>query len=325
METVRTVALSLIGLVLAASLAAAQEQKPRRVGIILLGGPGPSADILREGLAKLSYDGRNLVTEFRYARGQSGKVPELAAELVQLDVDVIVAVGAVGVSAARNLTTKIPIVFSAVLNPVALGYAQSLERPGGNITGITSFDPEQATKQFEILKELNPKLARVAILSDENVPRADDGWSPYEKAYDAAAKAAGLQAQWFRVKGPTPDLQTAFAAIASERAEAVLAMEMPVILQHLKPVAELAAKQKMPSMFPSGWPNEGLISFGTTILDATPRIPGYVDKILKGAKAGELPIEVVKRRELTVNLKTAQEIGVEIPPAMQARADRVIR
>jgi putative ABC transport system substrate-binding protein len=150
--------------------------------VIVLGGPGASYDAIRQGFAQLGYvEGKTLVLEPRFARGQFAKVPELAKELVDLDVDVIVAAGAVGVSAAKNATSKIPIVFSAVLDPVPLGYAASLERPGGNITGITSFDPQQASKQFEVLKEVLPKLSRVAILSDENIPRAQDGWNPFER------------------------------------------------------------------------------------------------------------------------------------------------
>jgi putative ABC transport system substrate-binding protein len=304
----------------------AQEAKLPRVGVILLGGPGPSADALRQGFAQLGYaEGRNFTAEFRFARGQLDRAPELAAELVGLDVDVIVAVGAVGVEAARNATKTIPIVFSAVLDPIALGYANTLERPGGNITGITSFDPQQAAQQFEILKEVNPKLARVAILSDQNIPRAADGWNPFEKVNDTAARALGLQPQWLRVKGPTPEFQGAFAAMITERAEALLILEVPVNLRDLKSIAELAARHRLPTMFPGGWANDGLITYGTSILQATPRIVGFVDKILKGAQAGELPIEVITRRELTFNLKTAREINVTIPPELLKRADRVVQ
>ena len=314
-----------LGLVLAPNLSTPQEAKLPRVGVILLGGPGLSYDAIRQGFAKLDYvEGKSIIFEPRFARGQSAKVPELAAELVVLNVDVIVAVGAVGVSAASKATSKIPIVFSAVLDPVALGYVTSLERPGGNITGITSFDPQQAAKQFEMLKEILPKLSRVAILSDENIPRAQDGWNPLEKAYDTAARAHGWAPQWIRVKGPAPDLQGAFTTITNEQVEAAVILEVPVILLNLKSISELAAQHRLPTMFPAGWENDGLISYGTSILNATPRIPVYVDKILKGAKPAELPIEVITRRELVVNLKTAREIGVTIPPELLKRADRVV-
>jgi putative tryptophan/tyrosine transport system substrate-binding protein len=156
---------------------------------------------LRQDFAKLGYvEGKNIMFEPRFARGQFDRVPALAAELVALNVDVIVAVGAIGVEAARKATAQIPIVLAAVLDPVALGYAATLERPGGNITGIISFDPQQATRQFEILKEVVPNLARVAILSDQDIPRPDGG-NPLERANDAAARALGLRPQWLRVRG----------------------------------------------------------------------------------------------------------------------------
>ena len=327
MRRVRTLVLSTIvwsiGVMLVGNLSAAQEAKLPRVGVILLGGPGATSETLQKGFAQLGYvEGRNITTELRFARGQFDRVPELAADLVRLKVDVIVAVGAVGVQAARNATTTIPIVFSAVLDPVALGYATSLERPGRNITGITSFDPQQATKQFEVLKELNPKLVRVAILSDQNVPRTPDGWNPFEQVNDAAARALGLQPVWIRVSGPTPDLQAAFGTMTTERAEALLVLEMPVNVSNLKPIAEFAASHRLPSMFPGGWANDGLITYGTSIWNATPRIPEYVDKILKGANASEMPIEVITKREFIFNLKTAREIGVTIPSELLKRADQ---
>jgi len=306
------------------SSAWSQESKIYKVGVILLGGPGPSSDALRKGFARLGYiEGKNIALEFRYARGQMAKAPELAAELVSLKVDVIVAVGAVGLKAAFEATKTIPIVFSAVLSPVAFGYAASLERPGKNVTGITSFDPQQAHDQFALLKRADPNLARVAILSDQAIPKAD-GWNPLEKANDEAARASGLQHQWLRVRGPKPDLEGAFAEMANARAQALLVLEVPVTIIHNKPIAALAAKHRLPTMFPAGWPNEGLITYGTSILDATRRIPEYVDKILKGAKPGEMPIEVITKRRLIFNLKTARTIGFTVPPELLKQAERVI-
>ena len=329
MQRIRMLVLSTVvltfGLVLAVSQSTAQEAKLPRVGVLLLGGPGPRYDGLRQDFAQLGYvEGRNIIFEPRFARGQFDRAPALAAELVALNVDVIVAVGAIGVGAAQKATTNIPIVFAAVLDPVALGYAATLERPGGNITGIISFDPQQATKQFEILKEVIPNLARVAILSDQDIPRTD-GWNPLERANDTAARALGLRLQWLRVKSPAPDFDGAFAAMLNERAEALLVLEVPVNLLNLKPIAELAAKHRVPAMFPGGWENEGLTTYGTSINDAVPRIAGYVDKILKGAKPGVLPIEVAARLELIFNLKTARQIGVTIPPELLKRADRVLQ
>jgi putative ABC transport system substrate-binding protein len=233
---------------------------------------------VREDFAKLGYvEGKSIVFEPRFARGQFERTPALAAELVAANVDVIVAVGAIAVEAARKATPNIPIAFAAVLDPVALGYAASLERPGGNITGIISFDPRQATRQFELLKELIPNLTRVAILSDQDIPRPE-GSNPLERVNDSAARALGLSPQWLRVKGPTPDLDAAFAAMQSERAEALLILEVPVTLLNLKPIGEAAAKRRMPTMFPGGWENQGLITYGTSINDAVPRIAGYVDR-----------------------------------------------
>lgn len=306
-------------------LCTAQEAKPPRVGLLVLGGPGASDDVIRKGFAQLGYvEGKTLVLEPRFARGQSAKMPELANELVALDVDIIIALGAASVSAAKNATSKIPIVFSAVLDPVALGYVSSLERPGGNVTGITSFDAHQTSKQFEILKEVIPSLSRVAILSDQAIPRAQDGWNPFEKAYETAARESDLLPHWIRVQGPTPDLVGAFTKMATEQLEAAIILEVPVMLQNLKALSELAAKHRLPTMFPAGWPNDGLIAFGTSILNATPLTPIYVDRILKGACPADMPIEVVTRRELIINLKTAKEIGMTIPSELIKRADRVV-
>lgn len=306
-------------------LCTVQGAKPPRVGVILLGGPGPSYDAIREGFAQLGYvEGETIILEPRFARGQAGNVPGFAKELVGLDVDVIVAVGAVGVSAAKYATSNIPIVFSAVLDPVPLGYAASLERPGGNVTGITSFDPQQASKQIELLKEVLPKLSRVAILSDQSIPRAEDGWNPFEKAYETATRASGLEPHWIRVQGPEPDLGRAFKKIVDDQLDAAVILEVPVILQNLKTISELGTKHRLATMFPAGWSNDGLITYGTSILNATPRVPIYVDRILKGAKPGEMPIEVITQCELVINLRTAKDIGVAIPPVLIKRADRVV-
>lgn len=315
-----------LALALPAGVSDAQEPKVPKVGTIILGGPGLSTDILKQGFARLGHvEGRTIAIEFRYAQGQLDRTPGLAAELVNLDVDVIVAAGAVAIEAARKATSRIPIVFAAVLDPLALGYAASLERPGGNVTGVTSFDPEQATRQLGMLKEIVPSLSRIALLSDRNVPRAEDGWNPLEKSYDTAARALKLVPQWIRVSGPAPDLAAAFAAMRAEGAEALLALEMPVILRSLEPIAELAATHRIPTMSPAGWGSTALVSYGTSILDATRRIPDYVDRILKGANPADLPIEVVTRRRLVVNLKMARDVGVTIPPGILERADQVIQ
>src|SRR5262245_24570771 len=215
-QFLRGVVLGLM-LVLSPSLSTAQDTtKHPRIGIISNDGPGPVFDALRQGFAQLGYvEGRNIIIEGRFAHGNLDRVPELATELVGLKVEVIVSLGAVGAQAARKASPTVPVVFVGAIDPIAIGFAATLERPGGSVTGITSFDPQQARKQFELLKQVVPNLSRVAILSDEDIPRVD-GWNPLEKANNAAAVAAGVQPQWLKVKGPNPDLEGAFAAMKDE-------------------------------------------------------------------------------------------------------------
>jgi putative ABC transport system substrate-binding protein len=318
-----------LAVVLTSSLSAAQQEiKIPRVGVILNGG-GPALEALRQGLGQLGYvEGRNIVIEARSAQGQLDRLPDLAAELVRLNVDVIATVGGPASRAAQKATTQIPVVFSIVTDPIALGLVTAYERPGGNVTGITSLDPQQAGKQFELLKEAVPKLARVAILSDQDIPGidADRGLAPIERANDTAARALGLEPQILKLKGPTPDLDGAFAAMIKERAGALLILEVPVTFFHRKRIAELASTHRLPTMFARDWADAGgLITYGTSIFDAVPRMSHYVDKILKGTKPGDLPVEVVTRRELVFNLKTAREIGVTIPAELLRRADQVLQ
>ena len=320
MLVLSTIVLSL-GLVLAAGQSLPQKGNLPRVGIILLGGPGPAYEALRHSFGQLGYvEGRNIALEPRFAHGQLDRLPDLAADLVRLDVDVIAAVGAVGARAAKKATTQIPIVFVAVIDPVATGFVTALERPGGNVTGIMAFDAQQPRKQLKLLKEVFPNLTRVAILSDVDVADA------FGRLSDAAARALGMEPQMLKVRGPTPDLEGAFSAMMKEAAEALVILEVPVTIEHQKRIAELAATHRLPTMFPGGQANAGgLIAYGTSILDAVPRMAGYVDKIIKGARAGELPVEIITRSELVFNLKTATDIGVAIPPDLLKRADRVIQ
>jgi putative ABC transport system substrate-binding protein len=262
------------------------------------------------GAAELGYvEGRNVVIEPRFAEGQLERLPELVAELVHLKVDVLAVTGAVTARAAKKAVTDIPIVFAVVVDPVADNVVPSLERPGGNLTGVTSFDPQQARKQLELLKETVPRVKRVAILGDQGVSEA------LMKASEEQAKEVGLQAQRLRVAGPNPDLEGAFAAIRQEHADALLVLEEPVLGVHATRIAELAAKDRLPTLFPpSRVAAGGLIAYGTSQVEAIHRMAAYVDKILK-----------VTRYELIVNQKTAREIGVTIPSEVLKRADRVIQ
>ena len=321
MRTISTVVISALIAVLTPSEEQQASRIPR-VGFLAPQGRSlPLFEAFQKGLAELGYvEGRNVVVEARFAEGHYERFPELFAELVGLKVDLLAVTGAVTARAAKKAVTDIPIVFSVVVDPAADNVVASLERPGGNLTGVTSFDTQQARKQFELLKEVIPGLKRVAILGDQGVSEA------LIKAGEAQAREAGLQPQRLRVAGPTPDLEEAFAATKNEHAQALLVLEEPVLGVHAARIAELAAKDRLPTLFaPSRVAAGGLLSYGTSQVEAIRRMAAFVDKILKGAKPGELPVETVTRYELTVNLKTAREIGVTIPPEVVKRADRVIQ
>ena len=312
---------------------AQQSNKIYRVGVLVNQGPivngKPNAQIetLRAGLAQLGYvEGTNVIYEPRYPAGQLDRLPGFAAELVAMGVDVIVTFGGPPTNAARKATTTIPIVVALVADPVAIGVASTLDRPGGNITGVTNNDTELAVRHVALLKELLPKLARVAILSDPNIPGADaSGLAPIERANVAAARAAGLTPQVLKVSSPTPDLESAFKAMAAENAEALIVLEVPSVFSIAKSVAELGAARRMPTMLWGGQGDAGgLMSYGTSFAATYSRVPVYVDRILKGAKPAETPIEVVAKRELVINLKTARELGLAVPSDLLKRADRVI-
>jgi putative ABC transport system substrate-binding protein len=293
-----------------------------RVGFVAPQGRSlPLFDAFRKGLADLGYvEGRDVVIEPRFAEGRYERFPQIFEDLVRSKVDVFAVTGAVTARAAKKAVTDIPVVFSIVLNPVTDNVVASLERPGGNLTGVTSFDSQQATKQFKLLKEVVPKLRYVAILGDVGVSEA------LMEASEQQARALGVKTQRFRVAAPNPNLEGAFAAMKREHVDALLVLEEPVPGVYAKTIAELAAKDQLPTMFPpSRVAAGGLIAYGTSQTDAISHMAVYVDKILKGAKPGVLPVDAVTRYELIVNLKTAKEIGVIIPPEVLTRADRVIK
>lgn len=315
-----------LGAVLGVTASEAQQPGPMaRIGYLWLGpAPTPATpnvpfQAFREGLRELGYvEGRDLVIESRWADGRTDRLPALAAELVALRVDVFVGVGAAVARAARGATTSIPVVVAVVVDPVQGGLVADLERPGGNLTGVTTFDPQEARKKLELLKEVVPGLARVALLGDQALQDP--------KGHAEHARALGLQPQSLTIAGgASPALEGVFQAMRRERADALVVLEQPATATHRRRLAEMAAAQRMPTLFPARSDADGLIGYGTNVAEPSRRLATYVDRILKGAKPADLPIEVIVRPEVIVNLKTAQEIGVTVPPEVLKRADRVVQ
>jgi putative tryptophan/tyrosine transport system substrate-binding protein len=306
---------------------AQQAAKVYRVGALFNRFPGPEFELLKKELARLGYvESTNIVFEARFAEGKLDRMPGFAAELVALNVDVIATYGGPATDAARKASTTIPIVAQLVADPVAIGAAATLARPGGNVTGVTNHDPLRAKRQLAILKEVFPTLARVAFLSDADIPGADaSGFAPLERDNIAAAAAMNIRPQTLKLRGPTPDLATAFESIVSEKADALVVMEVPVTILTRGRIVELATAHRIPTMFWGGVSDAGvLMSYGTSIADTYQRMPVVVDKILKGAHPADIPFEQVTRQEFVVNLTVARELGVTIPPDVLKRADRVI-
>jgi putative ABC transport system substrate-binding protein len=315
------VAVTLFGVV--ATLGAQRPPGLRRVGYLHadLGGlPAGFFDVLRGGLRGLGYvEGRNLVIEYRSGKDLA-QLDELAAELVRLNVDVIVTPGA-GAGAARRATATVPIVFSYSGDPVEAGFVKSLGRPGGNMTGITWLAFELVGKRLELLKEAAPQVSRVAILANPTHP----GEQRELRETEQTARAVGSTVQYHQVR-TTPDFHAAFAAIVRDSANALLVFPDGATMGHRRQVAEFAAKHRLPSVF--GWREYveagGLMSYGPNRLETAKRLAVYVDRILKGAKPADLPVEQPAVFELVVNRKTAQALGLTIPPSLLFRADHVI-
>ncbi|MGY4227689.1 putative ABC transport system substrate-binding protein [Bradyrhizobium sp. USDA 4503] len=307
------------------------QQAPRKVGILVNGSPSPLFDSIKKNLlsdfAERGYlEGRDIVIEPRFAESKLERLPGLASELVGANVDVILALGGPASVASQKATSTIPVIFAIVTDPVALKLVASMEKPGGNVTGLTNLDPQQASDQFKLLKEAFPGITRVAILSDKTIPGADErGLAPIDRANEAAAKAQGLEPQIVKVKG-ADDLEAAIAGMAKERAEALLVLEVPVPWSNRKRVGELAIKNRLPAMFPGGQADAGgVITYGANVADTWREFATFADKIFKGAKPGDLPVGVVTKRELIFNLQAAQAVGVEIPPELLKRADKIVR
>ena len=284
---------------------------------------GHLLEAFRQGLRELGWvEGKNIAIEVRYAEGRYERLPDLAAELVRLKVDVIVAAGTQAALAAKQATSTIPIVMAAVGDPVATGLVASLARPGGNLTGPSLMLPELIGKQLELLKEVVPKVSRVAVLWNSANPLGP----PQMREAEGAARALRVRLQLLDVRDPN-DFDTAFAAMTKERAGALLVIPDVVFVTHRARVADLAAKSRLPAVY---WTRElveagGLMAYGANIPDMYRRAATYVDKILKGTKPGDLPIEQPTRFELVINLKTAKALGLTIPQSLRLRADQVIQ
>jgi putative ABC transport system substrate-binding protein len=282
------------------------------------------AEAFRQGLRELGYiEGKNIIIDYRYAEGKFERLPDLAAELVRLKVDVILALGVPPTRAAKQVTTTIPIVMGGGSDPVRAGLVASFARPGGNITGLSDLNVDLITKRLELLKEVAPKTSHVAVLLNPANPT-----NPLQlKETQAAAPALGVTLLILEIKG-AEDFDRAFATMRQERVGALLVFSDPMFGFHQKRIAELAEKSRLPAMCGNRYYAEAgsLMSYGTANPDDQYRRAAiYVDRILKGANPGELPIERPAKLELVINLKTAKQIGLTIPPSVLAQADKVIK
>jgi putative ABC transport system substrate-binding protein len=309
-----------------AAFADTQPKKVARIGF-LIAAPHSAisarTEAFQQGLRELGYvEGKNIVIEWRSAEGKLDRLPELAAELVRLKVDVIVTTGSGVTRAAKEASVTIPIVMSQDNDPVGNGFVASLARPGGNITGLAILAPEISGKQVELLKETIPRLSRLAALGSSNSP----GIAQASKEVELAAGAFGVKLQYLDVRD-SKDIETAFRAANKARAEAVLVLTGAVLNSQRKQIADLAVKSRLPAIFPFREYVEagGLMSYSANLADLYRRAATFVDKILKGAKPTDLPVEQPKKFEFIINLKAAKQIGLTIPPNVLVRADEVFK
>ena len=325
-KTVISFALTALFSALCLPVWAQQAKKVPRIGFLF--GASPSASVgrveaFRQGLRELGYvEGKNIVIEWRYAEGKLDRLAALAAELARLNVDIIITGGPPATRSAKQATATIPIVMAYDDDPVGSGFVASLARPGGNITGLSTLSPEISGKQLELLKEIVPKLSRVGVLGDVIRP----GTPQALREINVAADAFRVQVQYLEVRGPK-DIEIAFRAASQEHADAVLVLASPVLTPQRKHVIELATKSRLPAIYARREFVEdgGLMSYGVSITDLFRRAAYLVDKILKGTKPADLPVEQPTKFEFIINLKAAKQIGLTIPPNVLVRADRVIK
>jgi putative tryptophan/tyrosine transport system substrate-binding protein len=321
--------LCLLATVLLGTVSAAEAQQPTKISRIgYLSGASLSAiskriEAFRQGLRELGYvEGKNIVIEWRWAEGKPDRLPDLAAELVRLKVDIIISAGPAVTPHFKEATKTIPIVMAQDNDPVGNGFVASLARPGGNITGLATLAPELSGKQLELLKEIIPKLSRVAVLGSSTEP----GNVQTVREIELAADAFKVKIQYLDVLGPK-DIETAFQAARKARAEAALVLVSAVFNSYRTEVIDLSVKSQLPAIFYSAEYAElgGLMAYATSYVDLYRRVATYVDKILKGTRPADLPVEQPTKFELVINLKTAKQIGLTIPPNVLARADIVIK
>jgi putative ABC transport system substrate-binding protein len=321
--------LVLIAVILLAVAVIAEAQQPKKVYRVghLTNAPGIRAEeeeVFRQSLRDLGYiEGQNLSIEWRFSKGKLDLLPDLAAELVTLKVDCIVATGVAPTRAAKQATSTIPIVMgNADDDPVRQGLVASLARPGGNVTGFTNIGSDLAGKRLELIKETVPKASRVAILLDPKGP----GGMGHVRETEIVAPALGVKLQLVEVRG-SEELDNAFQAAVKGRAEALIVVTTGLMSSHRSRIVNLAVKMRLPAMYSNTYfvREGGLMGYAEDIPERWRGVAAYVDKVLKGAKPADLPVQQPKKFEFVVNLKTAKQIGLTIPPNVLARADRVIR
>src|SRR4030095_14995974 len=319
----------LVAMMLLAVGVTAQAQQPKkvpRIGFLIGSSPAAIAariEAFRQGLRDLGYvEGKNIVIEWRYAEGKLDRLHALAAELVHLKIDIIGTGSPATTRAAKEATVTIPIVMAQDTDPVGNGFVASLARPGGNITGLSTLAPELSGKQLELLKETVPRLSHMAVLGNSTLP----GNAQALKEMELAAGAFKVQLQYIDVLD-LKDIETAFRAVSKGHADAVLVLGNPIFLSQRIQITDLAVKSRLPAIYerPEYVDDGGLMTYGVNINELYRRAATYVDKILKGVKPADLPVEQPTKFELLINLKTAKQIGLTVPQRVLLKADRVIK
>ena len=323
-KTVFCFSLAILSLAFLKTLQAQNKPTLPRIGILYLGeSPNANVDAFIHGLTELHYiEGKNILIEYRFAQGKAERLPELARELVRLRVDAIFTAGTPAIFALKEATKTIPIVFFSTTDPVGIGAVASLARPGGNITGVSVLATDLWPKRLELLKEIFPKLSRVAMVWNKGNP----GMALEAKATQEVAAPLGVTVQDRGLNNPN-DLEVVFGVMSKERPDGFLALMDPVLNSYQKRILDFVAEHRLPAIFENRiWVEAGgLISYGADYAEAFRRAAALMDKVLKGTKPADIPVEQPKTFELWINLKTAKQIGLTIPPEVLARANRLIK